>query len=131
MTSKDNTRIKITIAGESLLLTVPFNRQDAVRDTEREVNGLFDLWRRRFTEKSDMELLAMIAFQYASHYSDLLSAMDEARSATEEVRRLLASVNPDGHADTAPGHGPSASQTETTDMTDIFHESGSAALHME
>lgn len=69
--NEEKVKIKITIAGESFGLSVPYSKQEETRRTEAAVNALFDSWRARFPEKSDRELLAMIAFRYADHYSAL------------------------------------------------------------
>lgn len=86
---QDKVKIKINIAGEDILLTVPYSEQDNTRETERNINSLFATWRKRFPEKSDRELLAMIAFQYASHYDELLRSYREAEETAEELERQL------------------------------------------
>ncbi len=58
------------------MLTVPFNRQDNVRECEKALNALFSEWRHKFPRKSSSELLAMIAYQYASYYMELNSRYD-------------------------------------------------------
>ena len=45
MTERDNIRMEINIAGEPMLLTVPFDRQSAVRDIEEQTNMLYRNWR--------------------------------------------------------------------------------------
>lgn len=101
MTDKDSVRIRIDIAGEQILLTVPFSRQDAVRDAEREVNDLYWLWRSRFPEKSDMELLAMLAFHFASHYADLRDMLNDTLDRMDSLARSLDRMNgkTDGNPD--------------------------------
>lgn len=82
--------MKIHIAAEQIVLNVPYDRQIAVRETERSVNKLFDTWRQRFPKKSDSELLTMITFQYASHYSELAAALSQS---LEEIDRLGAYID--------------------------------------
>ena len=65
---EEKVKIKLSIAGESFILAVPYSRQEETRESEQEVNMLFSTWRARFPEKSDRELLAMIAFRYADRY---------------------------------------------------------------
>lgn len=81
----DNVKIEISIAGESIYLTVPAGMQRSVRATERSVNSLFNTWRRDFPEKTDKELLAMMAYQYASYYDELRARQEEARRLAEET----------------------------------------------
>lgn len=67
----------IEIGGQLLMLTVPFNRQNAVRDTEKAVASLLASWKKRFPDKNDRELLAMLAYQYASFYFDLREGLEK------------------------------------------------------
>lgn len=85
--TEEKVKIKLNIAGETLLLSVPYSRQEETRQTEAEINMLFDTWRARFPGKSDRELLAMIAFRYADHYAELLR---EREKASEEAGALAA-----------------------------------------
>lgn len=75
--NEEKVKIKLNIAGEAFVLTAPFSRQEEIRRTETEINMLFDTWRARFPEKSDRELLGMIAFRYADRYAALLSEREE------------------------------------------------------
>lgn len=56
------------MAGEIITLSVGFDEQDFVRDTERQISELFETWRKRFPSKSVAELMAMMTYQYASYY---------------------------------------------------------------
>ncbi|MDE7381728.1 MAG: cell division protein ZapA [Muribaculaceae bacterium] len=71
--------MELKIAGERFFITVPFSDQDMVRDTEKSVEALFSLWRRQFEDKSDSEILAMMTYQYASFYMQLLKRVDDAK----------------------------------------------------
>lgn len=75
---QEKVKMKLNIAGESILLSVPYSEQEQTRETEAQVNNLFSLWRGRFPEKSDRELLAMIAYRYAEQYASLLREREEA-----------------------------------------------------
>lgn len=85
MKEEEKVKLKINIAGESFVANVPYHHQEETRQTETDVNVLFDTWRTRFPEKGDRELLAMIAFRYADRYGDL---MRERLEASEELARL-------------------------------------------
>lgn len=87
MMKKDSKTVRmiIHIGGEVLPLTVPFDRQDLVRDTEACVADLYDLWRQRFPKKSDRELLAMVTYQFASYYLELADYTRRARTEAEEA----------------------------------------------
>lgn len=89
---QEKVKIKINIAGESITLTVPYSAQDDTRATEKNVNSLFATWRKRFPEKSDKELLAMIAFQYASYYDGLIKEYDAALDYTQNMAQDLSEI---------------------------------------
>lgn len=91
---QEKVKLKLNIAGEQILLSVPYSEQEQTREVEAQINHLFSTWRGRFPDKSDRELLAMIAFQYAGHYTAVLkerNAMIEAAdSAADTLDRLIA-----------------------------------------
>ncbi|MCM1489735.1 MAG: cell division protein ZapA [Muribaculum sp.] len=84
--------MEVNIAGERLMLTVPFSRQLAVRNTEKELKALYEDWGTKFPKKSPKALLAMIAYKFASSYFDLLDARnaleEEAQSLLDDISRL-------------------------------------------
>ena len=88
--NEEKVKIKLNIAGESFLLSVPYSQQEDTRQTEEEVNSLFDTWRNRFPAKSDREILAMIAFRYADHYATLRRERQETR---QEIGDLTARLD--------------------------------------
>jgi len=78
--------MEVNIAGEIISLTVPFSRQEAVRKTEAELGALYRMWSRELPGKSPRELLALMAYRFASAYLDLSQRQEEA---TEEAEELL------------------------------------------
>ena len=64
--------MQVRIAGKHITLSVPFDTQDDVRETEKSIEDLYNNWKGRFPNKSDDALLAMIAYQYASFYNTLI-----------------------------------------------------------
>lgn len=88
---EEKVRIKLNIAGEMFMLTVPYSRQEETRQVEAEVNTLFDTWRKRFPDKKDRELLAMTAFRFADRYYAMLRR-------EEETRRLMAEMGREAEA---------------------------------
>lgn len=84
MDDSEKINMKINIGGQPVWLTVPFGKQDMVRDVEAEIGRLYASWRKTFPSRDNHELLAMIAYQYASHYKELsLKYEDAARLARE------------------------------------------------
>lgn len=92
MTDSDNIKMTINIGGEHLKLTVPFSRQDAVRDAEKAVSQLFEAWRAKWPSRSDKEILAMVAYQFASFYQELLARQEAAAAIVGECSELLDSL---------------------------------------
>lgn len=84
MSNPEKVKMYINVAGEHVMLSIPFDRQDFVRDTEREIASLHASWKRRFPEKNDRELLAMIVYQYASFYYELLERQEQSAGLAEE-----------------------------------------------
>lgn len=89
-TNRENVKIEIIIAGEPIKLTVPFSRQESVRKCESEINALYSEWRARFPRKTPTELMAMIAYQYASFYRELT---DRYQTLTESMRLTSESLD--------------------------------------
>lgn len=77
-------KMEVNIAGERISLSVPFSRQEAVRNTEAELAALYRAWGEKFPRKTPKQLLAMMAYKFASSYYDLIQVQnDEAESAGE------------------------------------------------
>ncbi len=89
MNDSDNVKMTINIGGEHLQLSVPFNRQDMVRDAEKSASRLFDSWRKKWPSRSDKEILAMIAYQFASYYAELLSRYEAASALADSCNQSL------------------------------------------
>ena len=87
---EEKVKLKLDIAGEALILSVPYSQQEETRNTENEVNQVFAAWRARFPEKSDREVLAMIAFRYADRYAALKREREETM---REMDRLNAELD--------------------------------------
>lgn len=89
-------KIRLNIAGETVIYHAPYSQQEATRRTEARVNTLFDTWRTRFPEKSDRELLAMMAFRYADFYFALEREKEEAMREAEKIGTRLESILAEG-----------------------------------
>ena len=89
MTESDKVNMTINIGGEHIPLTVDFNLQDAVRDAEKAASDLFTTWRLRWPNRTDKEILAMVAYQFAYYYQDLLERQTQAAAIAEEIDALL------------------------------------------
>lgn len=93
MNDSDNVKMTINIGGEMIGLTVPFNRQDVVRDAEKAASQLYKNWCSKWPKRSDKEIMAMVAYQFAFYYQELLSrynqAAEIARQCDDRLSNLL------------------------------------------
>lgn len=89
MEESEKIKMYLNIGDQRITLTAPFDRQDFVRHTEREVDSLYRKWRKAFPAKSERELLAMVAYQYASFYGELLERYESASAKADECLLLL------------------------------------------
>lgn len=78
MNDSDNVKMTINIGGEHIGLTVPFTRQEAVREAEKAVAQIYNTWRVKWPSRSDKEVMAMVAYQFASFYIELLERQTKA-----------------------------------------------------
>lgn len=86
---EEKVKIKLNIAGEAFLYSVPYGKQEEARHAEADINLVYSSWRKRFPEKSDRELLAMIAFRYADLYSAMVRESENTRTAVNDIDELL------------------------------------------
>ena len=88
MNETEKVRMYLNIGDQRLSVTVPFERQDFVRDVENAVDMLYDKWRKAFPLKTDREILAMVTYQFASHYTELKERHEKAAEKAQECLRL-------------------------------------------
>ncbi len=81
MTDAENVNLELNIGGVRIPLSVDKPKLTAVRETEQELRELFDTWRDRFPSKTTQQLLAMIAYQYATFYRELKDRYQAASNA--------------------------------------------------
>lgn len=79
-------------------MRVGLDEQDRVRDVESAVNTLYAKWHERFPQKLDMELLAMLTYQYASFY---FAMRDRETHFCDSVKELTGKIE-DALADQSP-----------------------------
>lgn len=89
MKNSEKVKIYLNIGDQHISLNVQSDRQEFVRGIESEVNELFLKWRRSFPAKSDREIFAMVAYQYASFYGELKELYE---AATEKAAECLESI---------------------------------------
>lgn len=92
MTDAENVNTELNIGGVRVPLAVHKSKLSAVKDTEQELRELFDTWRSRFPSKSTHELLAMIAYQYATFYHELKDRYQAASNAAASLEYAIDSI---------------------------------------
>ncbi len=93
MNDKEKIKMYLNIGGCQVPVTVPGSQQEFVRDVESQVESLYSNWRREFTKRTDREILAMVAYQFASHYTELRQRYNRASGLVDECSAILDRVN--------------------------------------
>ena len=89
MSAQELIKLNLNIGGQRFSLNVPFERQEFARDVEESVDSLYKKWRHTFPQKTDQEVMAMVAYQFASHYKELTEKYGVAAEKAEQCLRLL------------------------------------------
>ena len=89
MNDTDKVKMTLNIGGERLTLTVDFQKQDAVRDAERIASDKYKEFRLQYPSRTDREILAMVAYQIAYFYQDLIKRHKEATDLAEQIDQRL------------------------------------------
>lgn len=89
----DNIEMTINIGGELIKLNVPFDDQLSVRDAERDVKIFCERLKKMWPDRSNVNILAMAAYQFARWYRQLLEiqeqALDMTRLKCQEIENKL------------------------------------------
>lgn len=89
MGDSEKINMEINIGDHEVQIRVPFDKQDSVRDLEKEVDQVFSGLRKIYPRKDTAEILAMIVYRYASYYHDLADLHAEVRRVAEDCSRAL------------------------------------------
>ena len=96
----------LNIGNQQLAVTVPAARQKFVRNVESGISDLYNKWRKQFPGKPDREILAMVAYQYASFYATLSERYEEAArlaaGCLEELQRDTTGAGTDADKNVEP-----------------------------
>ena len=93
MTVDEIIKMSINIGGEHIILNVPFNGQNNVRDAEEWANNLFSDLRIKFPSKSASNILARVAFNLAEQLVIAQHTMNQALVLAEECENSLPEIN--------------------------------------
>lgn len=93
MDDSEKIKMEVNIGGQPIRVTAPFSEQDFVRDTEKEINGLYAKLRSVYPSKEDREMIAIIAYQYASFYRDLTAKQNKALRLALECSKEIDAID--------------------------------------
>ena len=94
----DSEKIKMTlnIGGQPIKVSVDIDQQSAVRKAEKATSDLFSKWQQSWPSLSDQTVMAMVAYQFALYYQDILDRYETAATASADIdARLQALINDD------------------------------------
>ena len=82
--------ITIRIADASPISTrIPSETEEVVRRAEHNVNKVWNAWRNTYTGRDSKDVIAMVAFQFARRYYQLLEQVDSQKQALDEFENEL------------------------------------------
>lgn len=85
--NRDTIKLTFTIGDQRITLNVPDSRREFAKDTAAEIDALYRKWKRDFPKKTDREVLAMIAYQYASFLGELKERHEKAIASASGILR--------------------------------------------
>ena len=100
---KDRLNITIRIADQPpiALSNISPQEEEAAREAEYNINRLWNLWSRKFSDKTPNQVLAMVAFRFAQLYftqqhnvADVDKELENFNSQLDELLAGLPGVNP-------------------------------------
>lgn len=102
MKGSDKLEMTVEIGGESIKLgDIDFNDQINVRDTERSIKVFINQLKKKWPDKSEKNLLAMTAYQYARWYHQLLQIHNEAIEITNAKIQQIENLKTHGEPDSS------------------------------
>lgn len=92
MKGSDLVKMTINIGGELIKVDVPFQQQNEVRDTERNIKSFIDKLKKEWPQNSDRSILAMATFQFAKWAYQLLDIQENAIEITNNKCKQLEEI---------------------------------------
>jgi hypothetical protein len=89
MNDSEKIKMNLNIGDQRITLTVPVARKEFARNVESDVDKLYRKWRQAFPKKTDREIFAMVAYQYATFYGELKELYDSAAVKAADCLRQL------------------------------------------
>lgn len=86
---KEKKHITIKVAGQSFGLDISREQEAAALKAESGLNKMWAKWCEDFHDRSQQQVLAMVAFQYARHYYNLADTVSASEQAITEFEKRL------------------------------------------
>lgn len=87
---KDLQHITIQIADQPPIdLNIKRDTEEMVRKTEKSINKVWATWCNDFKQKSSTEVLAMVTYQYAKLYYELLAKIEANEKTVADFEKKL------------------------------------------
>lgn len=77
------------MAGQSFGIDVPYGQEQSIRNVETQLNKTWGKWCNDFNFRKPQEVLAMVAFQYARYYYNLIDSLNEHEKAITDFEKSL------------------------------------------
>lgn len=103
MKDSDKVKMFLNIGGQQLSVTVPATRQEFIRRVETGISELYNKWRKQFPARTDHEILAMVAYQYANYYAILSDEIAEATQKAGDCLKIARRDNLNDHSFNSQG----------------------------
>lgn len=88
MKTQQNITIKIADVS-AISMTIHPEDEEIIRKAEYNVNKVWTAWRHDFNDRTAKEVLAMVTFQFAKRYYQLLEQVDRQQPMFEKFEREL------------------------------------------
>ena len=93
MKGSDKVEMTINIVGELIKLNVDFDEQYSVRDAENAVKIYFDRLKKSWPNNSDKNLLAMVAYQFAKSYHQIIRQQEKAIDLINDINKQIDEIS--------------------------------------
>lgn len=84
MTDSNKIKMTLNIGGQRIVLMVPENRREFTRDVEKNADGLYSRFRQMYPAKSDREIFAMVVYQFAMFFYELMQEQEDVSRIADE-----------------------------------------------
>ncbi len=81
--------INLRIAGVALTLPVSLHEEELLRDAAKGINQVWEDWRKRYPDRPQTEVMAMVCLLFAQGYLAMKAQNREAERVLEEIEHTI------------------------------------------